>query len=154
MPLFKVGERDLLFVRRNTESDCPLVDCGDGRFRIIKEQMYGDAHRPLIGIREGIFLYGKRADSSSKPLTFARFRAAIAEEVQRRYTAEDLQALKPVPSAQPGRQESPRAHPDQPAPRVTAPPTMTEPMSEVDKLESEALKRNEGNPVLGDKPGR
>jgi hypothetical protein len=35
VPLFDVGDRDILFVEGNTEDDCPLVDCENGRFRLL-----------------------------------------------------------------------------------------------------------------------
>lgn len=35
MPAFDMGDEDILFVSGNGASFCPLVDCSDGRFRVI-----------------------------------------------------------------------------------------------------------------------
>jgi hypothetical protein len=154
MPQFKVGEHDLLFVWKNTETDCPLVDCVNGRFHVLKNRMYGDANRPVVGIHKGTILYGNGENRSSEGLTLGEFSAAIEKEVQRLYTVADLQGLKPVRSAKPGTHEGLPFSPEQPAPRVTPPPMVTEPKSEADRAEEEALKQNQGNPVFKENSAR
>jgi hypothetical protein len=42
-PLFKLGDRDILFVAGNGAAACPLVACGLGRFRVWQDQVYTDA---------------------------------------------------------------------------------------------------------------
>jgi hypothetical protein len=152
IPQFKVGEQDLLFVWKNTETDCPLVDCVNGRFHVIKNRMYGDALRPVVGIHQGIFLYGKGEDGSSDPLTLGQFKAEVVKEVQRFYTVADLKSLKPVLSARPGARESVPSFPEQPAPQVTPPLMPAPPTNEADRAEEEALKQNQGNPVFRENP--
>jgi hypothetical protein len=155
MPQFQVGDRDLLFVRRNTQTDCPLVDCENGRFRVIKMRIHSDDGRPVVGIRNGRILYGKGADHLSRALTLEQVKDAIVEEIQNLDTAEDLQALEPVPSAEPGKPESLPLQQDESPPGVVTPLEKgIEPMSEKDRLESEALERNRGNPVLEDNTSR
>ena len=155
MPQFKVGEQDLLFVWKNTESDCPLVDCQNGRFRVLKNHVYGHNGHPVVGFQEGIFLYGKRETGSSEPLTLEQFKARIMEEMQRLYTPEVLQALEPIRSAKPGSHETTPFFPEQPAPDVApSPPPLAEPITEADRLEEEALQQNRGNPVFKDNSAR
>ena len=155
MPQFKVGDHDLLFVWKNTESDCPLVDCRNGRFRIVKNHVYGNNGHPVVRFQEGIFLYGKRETGSSEPFTLEEFKARIVEVVQQLYTPKILQTLEPIRSARPGSHETAPFFPEQPAPGVTpSPPPLVEPISEADRLEEEALERNLGNPVLKENPAR
>jgi hypothetical protein len=42
LPLFDVGDRDVLLVSGNTESGCPLVGCANGRFRVIQGHVFND----------------------------------------------------------------------------------------------------------------
>ena len=42
-PLFKLGDRDILFVAGNGTAACPLVACGLGRFRVWQDRVYTDA---------------------------------------------------------------------------------------------------------------
>lgn len=58
-PLFDVGDRDILFVTRNGKSICPLVDCENGRFRLINNQVFNNFGKPLLLNQEELVL-GKR----------------------------------------------------------------------------------------------
>ncbi len=42
MPMFDVGDRDVLFVRDNGASACPLVDCAAGRYRLIQGKVFSE----------------------------------------------------------------------------------------------------------------
>ncbi|MBC7881458.1 MAG: hypothetical protein H7Y37_09000 [Anaerolineae bacterium] len=42
MPFFDVGDQDILFVRNNGVSRCPLVGCALGRFRLIEGQLFSE----------------------------------------------------------------------------------------------------------------
>ncbi len=42
MPFFDVGDQDILFVRNNGRSRCPLVGCSRGRFRLIEGQFFSE----------------------------------------------------------------------------------------------------------------
>ena len=42
-PMFKEGDRDLLLVRGNGSLYCPLVGCGQGRYRLVDSRAYTNA---------------------------------------------------------------------------------------------------------------
>jgi hypothetical protein len=46
-PLFDGGDEDVLLVRDNGASVCPLVNCADGRFRLIQDKVYDELGRTL-----------------------------------------------------------------------------------------------------------
>lgn len=52
-PMFDLRDRDLLFVDANGASDCPLVECGSGRFRIVGDLVYSDAGQEVALSSEG-----------------------------------------------------------------------------------------------------
>lgn len=52
-PLFSLGNRDILFVRGNGQSVCPLVGCLRGRFRVVDDKVYTDRGRGLAQTTEG-----------------------------------------------------------------------------------------------------
>lgn len=56
MPLFDTGETDTLFVKHNDISDCPLINCAMGRFRLIEGMYYSDSGRSLKVIDEDLYL--------------------------------------------------------------------------------------------------
>ena len=59
-PLFDEGERVMLFVQDNGVSECPLVDCDKGRFRVVNNQMFtNDGHEVRQTARGNIF-FGKQ----------------------------------------------------------------------------------------------
>lgn len=101
-PSFKVGDRDVLFVRRNLQAECPLVDCAKGRVRIIKDRIYSDSKQPIVTFRDGELVYGKREGGSAKAMRFKEFKEAVMNEIGQRSPGDAQQALKPVPSAKPG----------------------------------------------------
>jgi hypothetical protein len=47
LPLFDVGDRDVLLVTGNGRSACPLVDCARGRLRIIQGRAFSDEGQAL-----------------------------------------------------------------------------------------------------------
>ncbi|MGE0474250.1 MAG: hypothetical protein AB7P17_11510 [Nitrospirales bacterium] len=155
MPQFEVNDRDLLFVVNNGGTDCPLVGCQSGRFRVVKKGVYADDSRPVVGINKGHFLYDNQVNSSSVPLTLERVKEAIIEEVARLYSPQELQTVEPVQSAEPGMPASLPTPQDESPPNVMTPSKMgTDAIKEEDRLESEALKQNQGNPVLKKNPSR
>lgn len=60
--LFDIGERSLLFVRRNGQSACPLVGASEGRFRIHDGRVYNESGRPLLWTSEGQVDFGPSED--------------------------------------------------------------------------------------------
>jgi hypothetical protein len=53
VPIFQVGDQDILFVRGNGESGCPLVDCADGRYRILDGAVYDGHGSPVQDVGGG-----------------------------------------------------------------------------------------------------
>jgi hypothetical protein len=46
--LFDVGERTILMVRENGSIQCPLVDCAEGRFRVVGDFVFAEDGRELF----------------------------------------------------------------------------------------------------------
>jgi hypothetical protein len=61
VPLFTVGDQDILFVRKNGTALCPLVRCGEGRFRVVGEQLYSYDGRAVSLDQHGRVLFGAPA---------------------------------------------------------------------------------------------
>ncbi|MDR4495188.1 MAG: hypothetical protein R3B74_12335 [Nitrospirales bacterium] len=59
-PLFDEGERVMLFVENNGESECPLVDCDKGRFRVINNQMFTNDGHEVRQTPQGNIFFGKQ----------------------------------------------------------------------------------------------
>jgi hypothetical protein len=70
VPVFQPGEEDVLFVRDDGETGCPLVDCEDGRFRVLKERVYNTHGSPVIEFAKG----GRAVSGGASPEEFRRFR--------------------------------------------------------------------------------
>lgn len=67
VPLFDVGDRDVLFVKGNGQFECPLVGCDQGRFRIISNKVYTEDGGQILVDNQGKLVYG-----SQVPLQEAR----------------------------------------------------------------------------------
>jgi len=63
-PMFDVGHEDILLVRGNGTSHCPLVDCGHGRFRIHKERMFNARALPILAVKEGRAINGRTPEAA------------------------------------------------------------------------------------------
>jgi hypothetical protein len=61
VPLFDVGERSILFVKDNGQSDCPLVGCQQGRLRIANNQVYTEDGVQILLNNQGKLVYGSLA---------------------------------------------------------------------------------------------
>ncbi len=48
IPLFDIGDRQILYVQGNGASICPLVGMNKGRLRVIEGYVYSDYGRPLV----------------------------------------------------------------------------------------------------------
>lgn len=47
-PVFQLGDEDILFINNNGQTNgCPLVDCVDGRIRVLKEGVYDGHGSPI-----------------------------------------------------------------------------------------------------------
>ena len=47
-PLFRAGNHDILFVRNNGRTVCPLVGCSRGRLRVVEGHVYSDRGRAFL----------------------------------------------------------------------------------------------------------
>lgn len=53
VPIFQVGDEDVLFVRGNGEDGCPLVACVGGRYRVLAGAVHDGRGSPVTGIVGG-----------------------------------------------------------------------------------------------------
>lgn len=63
-PMFEIGHEDVLLLRGNGTSHCPLVDCGHGRFRVHKERVYNARALPILAVKEGRAIHGRTPESA------------------------------------------------------------------------------------------
>jgi len=88
VPIFRTGERAVLFVAQNGRAVCPLVGIWQGRFRVQFDAARGvetvsaDNEHPLIGIEERRLKFSQRSNQQ-KAITLDRFREMIADELVR-----------------------------------------------------------------------
>lgn len=73
-----VGDRDIVFLRRNGQSICPLVGCDDGRLRIVGGAVYGEGGGALSVRPDGVIVSGASSDDEG----FARWEAVGIERVR------------------------------------------------------------------------
>lgn len=57
-PDFDIGERVVLFVRRNERSPCPIAGWSQGRFRIINGEIFSDTGREVWFSPAGLLAFG------------------------------------------------------------------------------------------------
>jgi len=62
VPRFTPGDRDLLLVQDNERSACPLVGCGQGRYRLLDDRVYTEGGRELRVAADGRLVAGARAE--------------------------------------------------------------------------------------------
>ena len=55
-PMFDAGDRDVLMVADNGTSGCPLVNCADGRYRLIQDMVFSEEGRAIESNAEGELL--------------------------------------------------------------------------------------------------
>ncbi len=116
VPVFQVGDEDILFVQDNGETTCPLVGCIDGRFRVLGGVVHDGRGSPVRAIRDDRIL-----SEGAAPLELRRIRyptprfddllenpeaAALLrqsglsiEEARRRYAAEAPASMEIVSAA-------------------------------------------------------
>lgn len=138
VPVFDLGDEDILFVRGNGAAECPLVGNRQGRLRIIDGRLYTEGGSELLAAADGTLRPGRpfaleafmsanvagrefrrRIDPDDTLEDVSSSRAALADEIAARIA--NAAAALPVPdgfeSADPA---LPFAGPDlTPAPRPT-----------------------------------
>lgn len=93
-PNFDLGDRDILFVRRNGRHICPLVGWQQGRFRIIGGDLYGDGGEEIWMTPAQTIAYG---DAHPLPDVLEHHRGPrIRRTVHGGDPAEETQALPPM----------------------------------------------------------
>ena len=92
VPNFFPGDEDILFVRKNTSAECPLVRCDSGRIRIYKERSYTSAGKPIVGVtKKGALIDGGRAVPELQILRFPR--PDFAELIKRKEIQQQLEKV-------------------------------------------------------------
>jgi len=61
-PQFKIGDEDVLFVSGNEVKECPLVDCANGRFRVVDGMMFNEFGQQLVESGNGKIAFGEVSD--------------------------------------------------------------------------------------------
>lgn len=94
-PLMDVGDTDILFVRNNTKSGCPLVGCEQGRFREISGLIFDNLGRSIVVTDEGAIEYGQSvALPEVRENHFSDSMTLISEEVELENEADSIQSLE------------------------------------------------------------
>ena len=55
-PKFDVGDEDVVFVAGNGVAECPLVDCANGRFRVVDGMMYNEQGQKVMLMEHSVIL--------------------------------------------------------------------------------------------------
>jgi GEVED domain/Domain of unknown function DUF11 len=170
--LFDLGERSILFVRRNGQAMCPLVGGSEGRFRIVEGKGFTEDGRELVWTEEAQLAFGasseldevrsnqigsqlterhrvKESDSDeavgrTPSLQGERLTGARLREIVRSFVGQLREDARPFQSCDPDAVFHVH-NPKVSGPRVR--PASVRPERVLD-AEGEALKRNLGNPVL------
>lgn len=59
VPAFRPGDRDVLFIRENGKSQCPLVGWQQGRIRVVRGEVFGDLGCELWVAPDGNLIRGR-----------------------------------------------------------------------------------------------
>ncbi|MGH7821468.1 MAG: hypothetical protein ACREQ9_17020 [Candidatus Binatia bacterium] len=128
VPRFDLGERAVVFVEKNSASTCPVTGWEQGRFRVVDGYVFAEGGQEVWLTTSNQLVFGKTVlldemlthvvDGTpfvldvgpSEPWTPSvgirrasspEFRKVLSALVKKYFTAEQLAALKPVPSASP-----------------------------------------------------
>jgi hypothetical protein len=71
-PLFNVGHEDVLFISGNGQSECPLVNCEHGRFRVYQGGVYTNAAIPVTRISDAQVVTGVTPEPALLTVSFPR----------------------------------------------------------------------------------
>jgi len=58
-PAFARGQTDVLFVKGGKDTDCPLVECVEGRFRVHENQVFNAWGVPVVDVRNSLRIGGQ-----------------------------------------------------------------------------------------------
>lgn len=76
VPQFRVGDRDILFVKGNGSELCPLVGFDQGRLRVVRGEVYNDLGQEVWITAAGDFAFGEVKIDVDEPSYPALVRAA------------------------------------------------------------------------------
>ena len=96
-PLFRLGDRDILFVTANGAASCPLVACGLGRFRVNEGRIFTDTGAAIrVDVRGRLQAGPDRLPSERLSMEFPPAPEARLEEMRRRIAEDDLDEIERV----------------------------------------------------------
>lgn len=77
-PVFALGQTDVLFVKGGAISDCQLVDCVEGRFRVFENQVFNGWGVPVVEAHKALRIGGKpRFDLNIMEMPSPSFKALL-----------------------------------------------------------------------------
>ncbi len=179
IPMFDVGDRDVLFVQRNGTSGCPLVDCANGRYRLIQGKVFTEEGQAIeqdtLGRLQKRDYYDlpevmthkvsmttlTRHDQLDEGEERRRFvapgagthldAAMLVERIERAARSGNAKAGRRVASADRGKPFVIGALRAEAPPAAQAAKAAPQPKTAQERVELEALAANGGNPVIDDK---
>jgi len=72
VPVFQLGDEDVLFVRGNGTQGCALAGCLDGRFRVLNGMMYDGTGAPVQQVESGHVVSGGPMPAEFTTIRFPR----------------------------------------------------------------------------------
>ena len=72
VPVFQLGDEDVLFVRGNGAQGCALAGCLDGRFRVLNGMMYDGTGAPVQRVESGHVVAGGPMPAEFNTIRFPR----------------------------------------------------------------------------------
>jgi hypothetical protein len=79
-PTFARGEADILFIPGGEPSDCQLVNCVEGRFRVLDDRIYSGFGVPLVSAEKSLEFGGKpRFDVNTMEVPRPTFEGVITQ---------------------------------------------------------------------------
>ena len=175
LPMFDLGDRDVLMVADNGLSGCPLVGCAEGRYRLIRDMVFSEEGQAIesdgkggtskVGfydleevtthkVSQTTFHLVDHFDAGESRVKFddASTGAQMAEALFIEQVAETARALG---KATPGVfRSADKAAPfslefvDEAAPALVADDASAKTRSAQDRAEAAAVEANDGNPVI------
>lgn len=87
-PTFARGEADVLFIPGGEPGDCQLVNCVEGRFRVLEDRIYSGFGVPLVGAEKALEFGGKpRFDVNTMEMPRPAFDKVIKQPDAARWIA-------------------------------------------------------------------
>jgi len=111
VPVFQVGDEDILFVRGNGTAGCALAGCVEGRFRVLNGVLHDGTGAPVLGVEADRVVTGGTVPEEFRRIRFPaptfdallknpevqqalRQQGLSVDEARRRYAAEAPAAIE------------------------------------------------------------